>query len=278
MRVCVITGGAGGMGISCARIKGKTHKLLLVDVSQEKLDSAVKLLADEGIADVVTDVCDVSNRDDVKRLAQKALQLGEIDTVLQLAGVSPAQLDSAETILRVNAIGLYNMIEEFYAVMGEGSNMVTVNSLATHMSARGATEEIYSVLDNPADPEFLSKLLEIATSAAEKVGTAPAGLAYSYSKLFSWRYSRRNVMRFYSKGIRINTVTPGIISTPMGLAEGGGSERMKAGMAIKRYGTPDEMAAAICFLTGETAGDITGVDLPVDGGYTCIMNFPQIEA
>ena len=179
MRVCVITGGAGGMGISCARIQGKTHKLLLVDVSQEKLDSAVKLLTDEGITDIETDVCDISNRDDVQRLAQKALQLGEIDTVLQLAGVSPAQVDSAEKILRVNAIGLYNMVEEFYAVMGEGSNMVTVNSLSTLLSARGATGEIYSILDNPADPEVLNKLAEIATSAAEKVGTAPAGLAYS---------------------------------------------------------------------------------------------------
>lgn len=277
MKVSVITGGAGGMGVACAKIQGKTTKLLLVDVSQEKLDAAVALLAEEGITDVETALCDIGNREEVAALAQRAAELGEIDAVIHLAGVSNFTCP-AEVVVKVNGVGVYYVIEEFFKVMGEGSNMVTCNSLSTHLAAGGMNEQLLALMDNPQDPAFYDKLLGTVKAVAEAAGADPAGIAYSFSKFFSWRYSRRNVRRFWSKGIRINTVTPGIIATPLGLAADAANERMKAGMAIARYGTPDEMAAAICFLASEAAADITGVELPVDGGWTCINQFDQIEA
>lgn len=274
--ITVITGGAGGMGIACAKIKGKTDRLLLVDVSQERLDSTVALLADLGIKDVETAVCDVRSREEVDALAQKAAGMGRIETVLNLAGVSPAQAD-ADLILAVNGVGVYNMIEGFFAVMGEGSNMVTVNSLAVHLFKKYmANADIDALMDAPEDGDLYEKLEGIAKSFAGE-GEPIRFKAYPVSKYFSYRYSRRNVRRFWSKGIRINTVTPGTIATPMGIAEAEGNARMQAGMAIDRDGTPDEMAAAICFLTTADAADITGIDLPVDGGWTCIAEFPQIE-
>lgn len=277
MKLSVITGGAGGMGVACAKVQGKKQKLLLVDVSQEKLDEAVAILAEEGITDVETALCDIGDRESVRELAQRAASLGEIDTVMHLAGVSQA-VAPAEVVLKVNGVGVYNVIEEFFEVMGEGSNMITVNSLSTHLAAKSMNENLIAIMDNPQDEAFYDKLLGVIKMAAEKAGADPAGLAYAFSKYFSWRYSRRNVRRFWSKGIRLNTVTPGIISTPLGLIADEGSERMKAGMAIDRFGTPDEMAAAICFLASDMASDITGVELPVDGGWTCIFQFDQIEA
>ncbi len=276
MKLSVITGGAGGMGLGCAKILGKRRKLLLVDVSQEKLDEAVAVLADEGITDVETAICDISDRAAVKALAEHAASIGEVTDLLNIAGVSSAC--PPEVVLKVNLLGVYNVIEEFFQVMGEGSNMVTVNSLSTHLQAPAFQGDTLAMIDDVENPDYLANVLAFVKGFAAKVNGPEGGIAYGTAKFFSWRYSRRNVKRLYTKGIRINTVTPGVISTPMGVLEKDGCERMMAGMAIQRYGTPEEMCNAICWLTEDLAADITGIDLPVDGGYTCIMQFPQIEA
>ncbi|MBQ9953943.1 MAG: SDR family oxidoreductase [Eggerthellaceae bacterium] len=281
MKICVITGGAGGMGLECAKIMGTREKLLLVDVSQEKLDEAVEFLAGQGIEGVETALCDISDREAVKALAAKAAALGEIGSVLHLAGVG--SYCPAEVVIKVNALGVYNMIEEFYAVMGEGSNMITVNSLSSHTTAPmfENNEETDPLFDNPGDPGFCDGMYALCDGFRQKTGgTAPmGGLAYGFAKYFSRRYTLRNVMRFADKGIRLNTVTPGVIATPMGLKEKDGCDRMKAQMAIKDEGTPEEMATAICWLTEPAARVISGIDLPVDGGFLALKAYPkQVEA
>ncbi len=276
MGVCVITGGAGGMGIAIARMQGKEHDLLLVDVSQVKLDAALETLREDGIQ-AATAVCDISDRGCVQALAERAAAMGEISAVIHTAGLSPT-MAPAPRIVQVNALGTYYIIEEFFKVMGEDSSMVTVASLATHMMARNAGESIHAVVDHPDDPDFEKRLNKLIDGMAASGSTPAAGIAYSVSKYFSWRYTRRNVMRFWSKGIRINCVTPGNIATPMGKAEEAGCARTAAHMAIKRYGTPEEIAAAVAFLTSAAAGDTTGADLPVDGGFCCCTSFPQVGA
>lgn len=280
MKLCVITGGAGGMGLDCAKIMSTREKLLLVDVSQEKLDDAVKLLAEQGIEGVETALCDISDRAAVKELAQKAAAMGEIGSVLHLAGVG--SYCPPEVVAAVNALGVYNMIEEFYEVMGQGSNMVTVNSLSTHLNAPhfDGNEATDPVFDNPGDPAFCDRILAIANGIVEKSGgRAPlGGVTYGIAKYFSKRYSFRNVTRYAKKGIRLNTVTPGTIWTPLGIKEADGMSRMKAQMAIQEYGTPEEMATAICWLTEPACSVITGVDLPVDGGFIALKAYPnQVE-
>ena len=280
MKLCVITGGAGGMGLECSKIMGKRESLLLVDVSQEKLDEAVEFLKGEGIENVQTALCDISDRASVKELAQRAAEMGEIGSVLHLAGVG--SYCPADVIAKVNALGVYNMIEEFYEVMGEGSNMVTVNSLSTHLNAPhfDGNEQVAPFFDNPGDPAFCDRILALANGFVEKSGgRAPlGGVTYGIAKYFSKRYSFRNVTRFAKKGIRINTVTPGCIWTPMGIKEADGMSRMKAQMAIQEYGTPTQMATAICWLTEPEAGVITGIDLPVDGGFIALKTYAnQVE-
>lgn len=275
MKICVITGGGGGMGTECAKIMGKREKLLLVDISQEKLDAAVEMLAGLGITDVETAICNVGDREAVKELAEKAASLGEIGSVIHTAG-APHELP-AEIIINVNCVGVYNMIEEFYKVMGEGSNMVTVSSLSTWLCLPAfQNEAMKAVLDDPDDPAFEAKMVGIAKNMAARSGGPEGGLAYSVGKVFSYVYSQRNVQRFADKGIRINSVTPGVVATAMGDNEG--ARRQLQQMAIKRSGTPEEMAHVICFLTDDLCGDVTGIDISMDGGWSALRNYPnQVE-
>ena len=278
MKVCVITGGAGGMGVECAKIMGKREKLLLVDVSQEKLDAVVAELADLGIEGVETALCDISKREDVKALAQKAASLGEINSVLHLAGLG--HHCEPKLIAAVNGLGVYNMIEEFYEVMPEGAGMVTVNSLSTHINQRmykaGPTGDAPDYMDHPEADDFIDVMVADAEAFAARINRPEAlgGITYGLAKYFSWRYSLRNVQRFANKGLRINTVTPGVISTPMGDVNDPSVARQIGEMAIQRPGKPEEMAAAICWLTEDTASVITGIDLPVDGGISALKQFP----
>lgn len=278
MKICVITGGAGGMGIECAKIMGKREKLLLVDVSQEKLDAAVAELGELGIEGIETALCDISDREQVKQLAEKAASLGQINSVLHLAGLGHHCPPAA--IAAVNGKGVYYMIEEFYKVMPEGSNMVTVNSLSTHINKRmydASPQGAPDFYDYPEADDFVDKMVAGAEAFAERIGRpeALAGITYGMAKYFSWYYSLRNVQRFADKGLRINTVTPGVITTPMGDLSDPSTARQLDEMAIHRAGKPEEMAAAICWLTEDTASVITGIDLPVDGGISALKALPN---
>lgn len=272
MNIAVITGGAGGMGLALARFEAKNRKVVLVDVSEERLKQAQNDLHNEGL-DVDYVVCDVSDCQAVKDLAENVSKMGKIDAVFHTAGINRG---SVEKIIAVDAMGTYYMIEEFYKVLEPGSNMVTVSSLASHFFKKTATEEIIQLLDHPEDPNFESNMVATAKAMAAAAGGDLEPNAYTIAKLFVWRYTRRNAKRFWTKEIRINTVTPGIISTPMALADKDGSAYASSMMVIQRFGTPKEMASVMHYLGSELAGDITGVDFAVDGGFTCLQEFDQI--
>lgn len=273
MGVSVITGGAGGMGMALAKFEVKNRKVLLVDVSQERLEEAKAKFAQDGY-DVEIMTCDISDRDNVKALAEKALSMGKIDAVFHTAGISNGPV---ETVMKVDCLGTYYMIEEFFKVLEKGSSLLTVSSLATHFLKYTATPEMIDLLDHPEAPDFQEKFCKISEDMGADTHNGAGGMAYTLAKLFVWRYTRRNVMRFWSKEIRINTVTPGIISTPMALADKEGSMEVSKYMAIRRFGTPEEMASVMHYLGSELAGDITGVDYAVDGGLTCLQEFEQIQ-
>ena len=266
------------MGVECAKIMGKREKLLLAGKSKEKLDAATAGLAELGIEGVETMVCDVSDREQVKALAQKAAELGSVNSVLHLAGLGH-HCEPAD-IAAVNAKGVYYMIEEFIDVIAEGGNMITVNSLSTHINEgmfQNSPDGRPDFFDYPEEEGFVDEIVTYAEAFVEKIGgRAPVGgVTYGLAKYFSWYYSMRNVQRFADKGLRINTVTPGVITTPMGDLNDPGVQRQLGEMAIKKPGTPEQMATAICWLTEDAAAVITGIDLPVDGGIAALKRFPH---
>lgn len=279
MKVCVITGGAGAVGVECAKVMGKREKLLLVDGCQEKLDDVVAQLVDIGIEGIEAVQCDISNRDEVRALAQKAASLGQVNSVLNLAEVKPDC--SPKEIALVNGLGVYNMIEEFVEVMSESACMVTINSLSTHVNQRlyqaGPTGDAPDYMDHPEADDFVDAMVADAEEFSVRTHqpSAFSEITYGLAKYFSWRYSLRNVQRFADKGLRINTVTRGVVAASMDEVDDSGDAEQLDEAAIKRPGKPEEMAAAVCWLTEDAASIVTGIDLPVDGGISALNQFPN---
>lgn len=259
--------GAGGMGRAIARRVGSGRKVLLADFDEATLDTAADLLRGEG-HDVATRVVDVSGRDSVVSLVDAAADLGRVTHVAHTAGLSPVQA-STEAILRVDLFGVALVLDEFSRIIAPGGAGVVIASMAGHSSAGLTAEQEKALAATP-----VQELLALPFLASETMG-AP-GSAYALAK-------RANVLRVQAaagvwgeRGARVNSISPGVISTPMGRQElasqNGEQMRAMVGMsAAKRFGTPDDVAAAAAFLLDQQAGFITGTDLLVDGGVTAAV-------
>lgn len=257
----VVVIGAGGMGQAIAHRIGSGRAVLLADFDEATLDTAAELLRGEG-HDVTSRVVDVGDHDSVRALAEVAAGLGRVTRVAHTAGLSPAQAPTA-AILRVDLLGVAIVLDEFARVVAPGGAAVVIASMAGHMAALPADQE-QALATTPA-----GQLLALPFLAPEAV--AHPGLAYMLAK-------RGNVLRVQAaagawgeRGARVNSISPGVIATPMGQQElrGESGEQIRglvAMSATKRLGTPDDIATAAAFLLDPQAGFITGTDLLVDGG------------
>ena len=263
-KIQVVTGGAGGMGLAICRRIADRGPLFVVNSTQENLDRAKMILGREGIEDVTYVKCDISDLEQVKALAEQVRYAGEVGNVIHTAAYSPAQADG-KRILEVNAIGTVNILDTFYPLMYPGSTMTTITSIAGYMWPD--SEETLAIFDEPHSPDFLDKLVDLSCGEGN--------LAYPISKSFCMYYTKQNTLRFARKGARINTVSAGCFTTPMGLADMMGGEMITNDTALGRWGNPDEIAAVVEFITGDAASYVTGTDILVDGGYRANANYKQ---
>lgn len=270
--VCVITGGAGGMGMAAAKIVGRDRAVVISDVSQSRLEAATTELQSLGIECVTVD-CDVTDRSSVAELVATSTSLGSVTSVIHTAGVSPSMGD-AEYILRINALGTVHVNEAFLPLAGEGFAIVNVASMAAHMFPRLfiPKRRFKDALGN--EDRFMAGV----TSACNRVPTKlRPGLAYSISKNFVTWYSASQAARFGSRGARIVSVSPGSIDTEMGrLEEEAGSGAMLKLAALKRFGRPEEVAEVLAFCASTKAGYLTGVDIPCDGGVLAAFTLKDL--
>lgn len=262
--VAIITGGAGGMGLATARILGADHTLLLADLNQQNLDTAKAELDKAGMT-CETAICDVTDRDSIDALFSMARTLGSLRCVVHTAGLSP-QMADPETIMRVNALGTIYIADAALENACEGFALVNVASMSAYMlpSAIIPTRAFRHALSSSAE-KFLKKALFPIRLIP---GDFPKkGLAYGISKNFVMWYSRKRAGEFGAKGARILSVSPGSFDTAMGrLEEKSGSAAMLKTAALKRFGTPEEIANVLAFCASEKAGYLTGVDVLCDGG------------
>lgn len=279
-RVCVLTGGCGGMGHAISLRLGKDHTMLLADVSEERLDAEVATLAKLGI-EAVGMAVDVAEREQVDALTVRAAELGVVDTVIHTAGLSPAGA-TAENIIEVNALGTVNMVEAFSGKIAEGGAMIVFGSSAAW--TLDPPEDWYEAYGHWNEPDFFDTLLGIVgekeDDADEDDEFFRAGQAYALTKRFVCEFARMNTVRFAERGVRILSFSPGSYLTPMHqLLIDSQPDMAEAQMELTplgRWGRPVEVAGFIEFLCSPLAGYVTGVDILADGGTIAMQRVRQV--
>jgi NAD(P)-dependent dehydrogenase (short-subunit alcohol dehydrogenase family) len=254
--------GVGGMGHAIARRLGSGKTVLLADNNDAALASVAESLSADG-HHVETQVVDVASSESVHGLAEHAARLGSVTQVAHTAGLSPSQA-SAEAILAVDLLGVALVLDEFGEVVAPGGAGVVIASMAGHMFPPMTAEQERALAHTPA-----RELLQLEFVSPQKI-TEP-GFAYGVAKQANHIRVRAASTHWGRRGARVNSISPGIISTPMSQQElaspvGDGMRAMIAASAAGRMGTPDDIASATAFLLGPDASFITGTDLLVDGG------------
>ena len=263
--VCVITGGGSGMGLEAAKLMPKDKILVLAGRTEKKLEGAVNELKALGF-EAYAKACDTSSRESVRELAAFAAGLGEVKNVINSAGVSPAMNGTPESILRINALGTVYMNEEFSKVMNPGSVIVDVASNSAYILPGFIIPKKAYPLAETDEEAFLKKLIKRASMA--KGDYQRKGFAYSLSKNFVVWYAKKCAFEYGKKGIRVVSLSPGLIATDMG-----NLEKKDGGMLIpfaceERMGEPCELGFALATVADERNGYLAGVDILCDGGST----------
>lgn len=256
--------GAGSIGQAIARRVSAGKHVLLADLRQDNLDAAAKVLFDAGF-DVSTAIVDVSSRHSVEALVQTAMNLGEITGVIHAAGVSPSQAPVA-TILRVDLYGTALVLEAFGNVIAEGGSGIVIASQSGHRLP-ALTREQNSALATTAVEDLLTLPMLQPDNISDPLH------AYQLSKRGNSLRVMAEAVRWGKRGARVNTISPGIIFTPLARDElngprGEGYRRMLDLCPAGRGGTPDEVGAIAALLMGPEGTFITGSDFLMDGGVT----------
>jgi NAD(P)-dependent dehydrogenase (short-subunit alcohol dehydrogenase family) len=256
----VVVIGTGGMGLAVARRLASGRRLLLADYSEASLDAATAALRAEGHT-AEAHAVDVADRASVEKLAAAAGEAGRIDAVIHTAGVSPV-MATARQIYQVDLLGTAHVINAFLPVASPGTSLVCVASMAGHFASLPPDLERY-LATAPADQLLAHELIDL--------DSPDAASAYLLAKRGNQLRVQGAARSWGAKGARLNTISPGVISTPMGRAElqGPTGEFIQAMIDTSgagRAGTPDDIAAAVAFLVGPESSFITGNDILVDGG------------
>lgn len=262
-KVCVITGGGSGMGFEAAKFMPKDRIIVLSGRTEAKLAKAVAALEELGFK-AYAKACDTSKRESVKELAAFASSLGEVSTVINSAGLSPAMSDP-ETIMKVNALGTVYVNREFAKVMNKGVIVDIASNSAYMLPSFMQSVKTYALAD--ADEEkFLKKMLK--KTRLVKEGYMRSGFAYTMSKNFVVWYAKKCAFELGPKGIRVVSLSPGLISTDMGNLEKESGGMLIGFSAEERMGKVEELGFAIASVADERNGYLAGVDVLVDGGST----------
>ena len=262
--VCVITGGGSGMGLAAAKCMPKDKIIVISGRTIKKLEGAVAELEALGYT-AYAKTCDTSKRESVKDLVAFAKELGEIKNVINSAGLSPAMSDP-ETIVRVNALGTVYINEEFSKVMNPGSVIVDVSSNSAYVLPSFIINKKDYKLADTDEEKFIKKIIKKSNMA--KTDYQKSGFAYSLSKNFVVWYAKKCAFEYGLKGIRVCSLSPGLIATDMGNLEAQEGGMLIPFSAEERMGKPEELGYALATVADERNGYLAGVDVLVDGGST----------
>jgi NAD(P)-dependent dehydrogenase (short-subunit alcohol dehydrogenase family) len=268
----IVVIGPGSIGQAIARRVSAGKYVLLADLRLENADAAAEVLSNAGF-EVSTVVVDVSSRRSVHALVETATALGDVTGVIHAAGVSPSQA-SPQTILSVDLYGTALVLEEFGNVIAPGGAGVVIGSQSGHRLSALTAEEDAALAMTPAD-----ELLTLPMLQPDEVKDSLH--AYQLSKRGNALRVIAEAVRWGKRGARVNTISPGIIVTPLAKDEltgprGEGYRRMIQLSPAGRAGTPDEVGTVGALLMGPDGRFITGSDFLMDGGVTAAYRFGDL--
>lgn len=261
--VMILTG-AGQIGMAIARRMGYCMKIVIGDKNIDNAKAICDTMNKAGF-DAVPFEMDLASRKSILSLIAEAQKYGEIAMLANAAGVSPSQA-SIETILKVDLYGTAVLLEEVGKVIKEGGVGVTISSQSGHRMPALTPEEDEQLATTPTE-ELLS--LEIL----QEGNIRDTLHAYQMAKRCNVKRVMAESVKWGAKGARINSISPGIIVTPLAIDEFNGPrgdfyKNMFAKCPAGRPGTADEVANVAELMMSSKGTFITGSDFLIDGGAT----------
>lgn len=260
----MIVVGAGQISMAITRRIGYGKKIILGDKNIENANNIAKIMNDAGF-DVEALEMDLSSRESILHMIQIAQNYGDITTLINGAGVSPSQAP-IESILKVDLYGTAVLLEEVGKVISKGGVGVTISSQSGHRMKQLTPLEDEQLATTPTEELLALDLLQ------------PRNIkdtlhAYQLAKRCNEKRVMAEAVKWGQKGARINSISPGIIVTPLAIDEFNGPrgdfyKNMFANCPAGRPGTADEVANVAELLMSEKAAFITGSDFLIDGGAT----------
>lgn len=264
MKNVMILIGAGQIGMAIARRMGYGMKIVIGDKKPENARIIAKTMNDAGF-DVVPLEMDLSSRASIQNIITEAQKYGAITMLVNAAGVSPSQAP-VEAILKVDLYGTAVLLEEVGKAIVPGGVGVTISSQSGHRMKQLTPEEDEQLASTPTE-----ELLKLPLLQPENIRDTLH--AYQLAKRCNEKRVMAESVKWGEKGARINSISPGIIVTPLAIDEFNGPrgdfyknmfEKCPAG----RPGTADEVANVAELLMSDKGAFITGADFLIDGGAT----------
>ncbi|WP_294562586.1 SDR family oxidoreductase [uncultured Traorella sp.] len=261
--VMILTG-AGQIGMAIARRVGYGKTIVVGDKKIENAEAVAKIMNEAGFHVIPLEM-DLSSRSSIKHIITEAQKYGEITMLVNAAGVSPSQAP-IEAILKVDLYGTAVLLEEVGKVIAEGGVGITISSQSGHRMAQLSAEEDEWLACTPTE-----ELLDLEILKPENIKDTLH--AYQMAKRCNEKRVMAEAVKWGEKGARLNSISPGIIVTPLAIDEFNGPrgdfyKNMFAKCPAGRPGTADEVANVAELLMSEKGAFITGADFLVDGGAT----------
>lgn len=264
MKNVMILTGAGQIGMAIARRVGYGMKIVIGDKSKANAEAIARIMNEAGF-DAVPLEMDLSSRSSILNLIAEAKRYGEITKLVNAAGVSPSQAP-IETILKVDLYGTSVLLEEVGKVIAPNGAGVTISSQSGHRMPALTPDEDRQLATTPTE-ELLSLELLQEKNIRDTLH------AYQLAKRCNVKRVMAEAVKWGERGARINSISPGIIVTPLALDEFNGPrgdfyKNMFAKCPAGRPGTADEVANVAELLMSDRGAFITGSDILIDGGAT----------
>ena len=270
--VMIVTG-AGQISMAIARRMGYGKKIILGDKNENNAQAVAEIMNQAGF-DVEPFVMDMSSRNSIQAMVQKATEYGEVKYLICGAGVSPSQAP-IEVILQVDLYGTAVLMEEVGKVIAPGGTGVIISSQSGHRMPALTPEQDRALAMTPTE-----ELLKLDFLQPEKIKDTLH--AYQLAKRCNEKRTMYEAVRWGERGARINDIAPGIIVTPLAIDEFNGPrgdfyKNMFAKCPAGRPGTADEVADVAELLMSERAQFITGSTFLVDGGATASYYYGPLQ-